>query len=62
MAEPINLRTARKRAKRSQDSERASAARVTHGTPKRLRKLASAAKESADRHLDGHRIEPRDGR
>ena len=62
MAEPINLRTARKRAKRRQQDEDANAARLAHGEPKRIRKLATAQQEKASRDLDLHRIEPGDGR
>jgi hypothetical protein len=62
MAELVNLRTARKQAKRRQDEERAGAARLAHGEPRRLRKLATARQEKASRDLDLHRIEPGDGR
>ena len=62
MAELVNLRTARKRAQRRQDEERANAARLAHGAPKRLRKLAAALEEKASHDLDRHRIEPGDGR
>ena len=62
MAELVNLRTARKRAQRKQDEERASANRLAHGQPKDVRKRGDAERTKADRHLDGHRIEPGDGR
>ena len=62
MAELVNLRTARKQAKRRQDDERANAHRIAHGQPKHLRKLDAAHREKANRELDQHRIEPGDGR
>jgi F0F1-type ATP synthase membrane subunit b/b' len=62
MAEPINLRSARKRAKRRADEARADANRRLHGQPKQMRQLAEAEQAKADRDLDGHRIEPGDGR
>ena len=62
MAELINLRTARKQAKRRQDDERANANRVAHGQPKRLRKLEVALQEKATRDLEQHRIDKGDGR
>ena len=62
MAELVNLRTARKQAKRRQDDERANAQRLAHGQPKKLRKLEFAQREKANRDLDGHRIEQGDGR
>lgn len=60
MAELVNLRTARKHAKRRQDDERANAARLAHGEPKRLRKLATARQQKASHDLDLHRLEPGD--
>ncbi len=62
MAELVNLRTARKQARRRQDDERANAQRLAHGQPKSMRKLEAAQQEKANRDLDGHRIEPGDGR
>lgn len=62
MAEPINLRTARKRAKRLQDDMRANENRLAHGQPKHLRRLDAAHRDKAKRELDQHRIEPGDGR
>lgn len=62
MAELVNLRTARKQAKRRQDDQRAHARRIAHGQPKRLRKLEAAQREKASRDLDQRRIEPGDGR
>jgi hypothetical protein len=62
MAELINLRIARKQAKRRQDDQRAHAHRIAHGQPKHLRKLEAAKREKASCDLDQHRIEPGDGR
>jgi F0F1-type ATP synthase membrane subunit b/b' len=62
MAELINLRNARKRAKRRADEARADANRCLHGQSKHARNLADAERAKADRDLEGHRIEPGDGR
>jgi hypothetical protein len=62
MAELVNLRTARKQAKRRQDDGHANAQRLAHGQPKHLRKLETVQREKAKRDLDQHRIEPGDGR
>ena len=61
MVELVNLRTARKQAKRRQSEQRADAQRLAHGQPKHLRKLKAAQQAKADRELDHHRIEPGDG-
>ena len=60
MAELLNLRTARKQAKRRQDDVRANAQRIAHGQPKHLRKLEVAQREKASRDFDQRRIEPGD--
>ncbi len=57
MAEPVNLRTARKRAKRAQDAREAEANRLAHGQPKRLHTLEAARRAKAAGDLDRHRIE-----
>jgi len=62
MAELVNLRSARKRAKRQQGDQLAHANRLAHGQPKHLRKLEDAQKTKASRDLDRHRIETGDGR
>ncbi len=62
MAELINLRTARKQAKRQQDEERASANRLAHGQSKAARKLTATQEAKAKRDLEGHRINKGDGR
>ena len=57
MAEPVNLRTVRKRAQREQDAREAEANRLAHGQPKHLRKLEAARRAKAVRDIDGHRNE-----
>ena len=57
MAELVNLRLARKRAKQRREDERASANRMAHGQPKRGRQLEAAQQAKASRDLDQHRIE-----
>lgn len=60
MAEIVNLRTARKQAKRRQSDLNAQANRIAHGRPKNLSALADAQQEKANRDLDRHRIEKGD--
>jgi Domain of unknown function (DUF4169) len=62
MAELINLRTARKRAKRRLQDDDSHAQRLAHSVPKPTRKLEMARQEKASRDLDLHRIEPGDDR
>jgi hypothetical protein len=62
MAELINLRIVRKRAKRRQEDSRASAQRLAHAQPVRMRKLKAAQEAKARRALDQHRIETGDDR
>ena len=57
MADLINLRLARKRARQRQEDERANANRLAHGQPKQRRKLEAARQVKADRNLDLHRID-----
>jgi hypothetical protein len=56
-ADIVNLRTARKRARRHKDEEEAAVRRVTHGTPKALRQEIEAKRDKAARDLDGHRLD-----
>jgi hypothetical protein len=56
MTELINLRAARKRAKRQWDETRAKANRLAHGQPKHLRKRDAAERAKTDRELDRHLI------
>ena len=57
MAEIVNLRAARKQAKRRRDEECAAEARVAHGVSKADRVLAEKNRQSIRRKLDEHRIE-----
>jgi hypothetical protein len=60
MGEIVNLRAARKRAKRLEKNRRAEQQRLTHGRAKSTRKLAAARLEKAHRELDAHRIDKGD--
>lgn len=62
MAELVNLRTARKRAKRREDDQRAHVNRLAHGQPNHQRKLEEVQQAKASRDLDQHRIDIGDGR
>jgi len=62
MAELLNLRTARKQAKRRADDQRANANRLAHGHPNYQRKLEDAQQSKASRDLDRHRIDMGDDR
>ena len=62
MADLINLRTVRKRAKRRQDDLHADANRLVHAQPKHRRKLEAAQQAKAGRDLDRHRIDKGEGR
>ena len=57
MAELINFRIARKRAKRRDEDVCAAGNRFAHGQPKSQRELAAAKKEKAKQALDRHRID-----
>src|ERR1700733_8743633 len=57
MAEIVNLRNARKRAKRRREEERAHEARVSHGVSKADRAVGQAERSRMRRDLDEHRIE-----
>lgn len=61
MADVVNLRTARKRAKRHKDASAAEGNRLAHGRPKSARELETAQRAKADRDLDQHRMERGDG-
>lgn len=62
MADVINLRTVRKRAKRQADEQRACANRIAYGQDKHLRELGNAQHEKSHRNLDQHMIDKGDGR
>jgi hypothetical protein len=59
-ADIVNLRAARKRAKKRDEENAAAARRVSYGTPKALRQEIEARRTKAVRDLDGHRRD-RDG-
>jgi Domain of unknown function (DUF4169) len=61
MAELLNLRMARKRAKRRQDEAEADANRLVYGQSKDDQKLAAAREAKARRDLEQHRIKKGDG-
>ena len=62
MAELVNLRTARKQAKRRQSDQIAHANRLAHGQTKYVRDLEDAQQTKASNDLDRHRIEKGDRR
>lgn len=53
----INLRTARKRAKRAKAEREAAANRLAHGRSKADRNLERSRSDKDNRSLDHHRIE-----
>ena len=59
-AEVVNLRKARKDAKKREDAERAAANRIAYGRTKAQRESHEEQKQKSSRHLDGHKIEPGD--
>jgi hypothetical protein len=62
MAEIVNLRTARKRAKRQQHDARAAVNRLEHGRSKSERALTKATNDKASQDLGRHRIDTGDRR
>lgn len=62
MVELVNLRMARKRAKRRQQETLAGAERLAHGQPKRQRALSATLQAKAKHDLDRHQIETGDDR
>ena len=62
MGDVVNLRRARKAAKRREDAARAAKNRLAHGRSKAERALEEARTKKARRELDAHRIETEDGR
>lgn len=57
MADIVNLRNARKQAKRKSDAERAQTNRLAFGRPIAERKRDAAERDKAADRLDRHRIE-----
>jgi hypothetical protein len=60
MGDLINLRTARKAARRQRAEQKAATNRLAHGRPKAERRLEQSQSDKAKRDLDGHRIESGD--
>jgi hypothetical protein len=60
MAEVVNLRLARKQAKRRQAEQEAAERRLAHGRSKADKALQRARSEQAERALDRHRRESGD--
>jgi len=62
MGEIVNLRKARKQARKQQEVERASANRIAHGRTKAERTLETTRAEKTRRLLDAHKIDTGDDR
>lgn len=62
MGEIVNLRRARKEAKRRDDDARAAANRLSHGRTKSEKSLEEARSEKVRRVLDAHKIDTGDTR
>jgi hypothetical protein len=61
MGDLVNLRTARKRAKRRHAEQEAASSRIVHGRSKAERALEQSRGKKAQKSLDQHRIEMGDG-
>lgn len=57
MGELVNLRKARKQARREADDKRATVNRLFHGRTKAQRTLDTARTEQARRNLEAHKID-----
>ncbi len=60
MGPVVNLRTARKQARRRQAEQEAAQNRLVHGQPKAAKALAQAQREQTRRVTEQHRIERKD--
>ena len=60
MGDVVNLRTARKRAKRRDAEQKAAANRLAHGRTKADRTATRSRNDKAQRSLDQHRVETGD--
>jgi len=60
MADVVNLRMARKQAKRRQAEQEAAQRRLAHGRSKAERTLQRARTDKAERELERHRLESED--
>jgi hypothetical protein len=61
MGDIVNLRKARKQAKRQAEAERAAANRLIHGRPKAQRTFDAAHAEQSLRHFEAHKIDTGEG-
>lgn len=61
MADIVNLRQARKRAKRRREAAVAAERRIVYGRPKSDRRLGESERAKAERDLENHRIARPDG-
>jgi hypothetical protein len=61
MGDIVNLRTARKQAKRLEAEQKAAANRLAHGRSKAERALEQSRSDKARQNLAQHRIETGDG-
>jgi hypothetical protein len=61
MGDIVNLRMARKQAKRHAAEKKAASNRLAHGRPRIDRAAEQSRREQARKSLDGHRIETGDG-
>jgi hypothetical protein len=57
MGDLVNLRSARKQARRRRANEKAASNRLAYGRPKTERVLQQSRSEKDNRDLDGHRID-----
>ena len=62
MGEIVNLRRARKAAKRKEEAVHAAENRLAHGRSKATRTLEEARAEKARREIDAHRIDTENDR
>jgi hypothetical protein len=60
MGPVVNLRTARKQAKRRQAEQKAAQNRLVHGQRKAAKALARAEREQTQKVVEQHRIERKD--
>jgi hypothetical protein len=61
MGDLVNLRAARKRAKRRQAEQKAASNRLVHGRSKAEQALAQSQSDKARKELEQHRIDTGDG-
>jgi len=61
MGDLVNLRTARKRAKRRQAEQEAASNRLVHGRSKAERALEQSRRDQARSNFDKHQIETGEG-